>query len=156
MAHKQNGGASGIPPSTRIKSLIGAAGVHFVAAELSRRGMIALPTTRNTAGYDLIVTSTDGKHHANIQVKTSRSSVRSWVIQADYKHCGNQDYFVLVRWAGDRFEAFMLNGAEAKIQFHNCEKRQGGKPDKKYFPVINFKYGHEKGWLRRWQEFDLN
>jgi hypothetical protein len=56
---------------TKDKSLIGAAGVFHVAAELSLRNMIALPTIRNTAGYDLIATSLDGTSHANIQVKTS-------------------------------------------------------------------------------------
>lgn len=45
------------------KELVGAAGVHYVASELSFRGMIALPTIRNTAGYDLIVVSADGKRH---------------------------------------------------------------------------------------------
>ena len=155
MAHSPTASGNGIPPSTRIKSLIGAAGVHFVAAELSRRGMIALPTTRNTAGYDLIVTSVDGKHHANIQVKTSRSRVRAWVMRPDLKHCGSHDYFVLVRWAGTQFEAFMLKGAEAKVQFNDCTKRQKKKPTKKYFPGINFKHGDEKLWRKQWQKFDL-
>ena len=30
--------------------LIGIAGVHYVVSELSRRGLVALPTIRNTAG----------------------------------------------------------------------------------------------------------
>ena len=57
--------------TAKDKALIGAAGVFYVAAELSLRGMIALPTIRNTAGYDIIVTNRDGSKHANIQVKTS-------------------------------------------------------------------------------------
>ncbi len=35
--------------------LIGIAGVHHVVSELSRRGLVALPTTRNIAGYDVVV-----------------------------------------------------------------------------------------------------
>ncbi len=35
--------------------LIGVAGVHFVVSELTLRGLIALPTIRNTAGIDIHV-----------------------------------------------------------------------------------------------------
>lgn len=56
-------------------ALIGIAGVHHVVSELSRRGLIALPTTRNVAGYDVIVLTPDGTKHANLQVKTSLKMV---------------------------------------------------------------------------------
>jgi hypothetical protein len=52
--------------------LVGIAGVHYVAFELSRRKMIALPTTRNTKGYDIVVVSSDTPRHANIQVNPHR------------------------------------------------------------------------------------
>jgi len=52
-------------------TLVGIAGVHHVVSELSRRGLVALPTTRNIAGYDLVVTTVGGGKHANVQVKTS-------------------------------------------------------------------------------------
>ena len=60
---------------TPNKALIGAAGVYFVASELSLRSLIALPTIRNTAGTDIVVVNKDGTWHANLQVKTSRSKV---------------------------------------------------------------------------------
>jgi hypothetical protein len=50
-------------------ALTGAAGVFHVAMMLSLRGMIALPTIRNTAGYDIIVSSRDGSQHANIRLR---------------------------------------------------------------------------------------
>ena len=46
-------------------ALIGAAGVHFVVSELSLRGLIALPTIRNTANVDVIVTNKQGTWQAN-------------------------------------------------------------------------------------------
>lgn len=52
-------------------ALIGIAGVHYVVSELSRRGLIALPTIRNTQSYDFIAATRDGTRHANIQVKAS-------------------------------------------------------------------------------------
>ena len=60
---------------TKNTALIGAAGVHFVVSELSLRGLIALPTIRNTASMDIVVVDPDGVFHANLQVKTSRSKV---------------------------------------------------------------------------------
>ena len=52
------------------KALLGCAGVHYVCAELSRQGIIALPTIRNTAGIDILASSADGSHHVAVQVKT--------------------------------------------------------------------------------------
>ncbi len=34
--------------------LVGIAGVHYIAFELSRRGLVVLPATRNTRGYDMV------------------------------------------------------------------------------------------------------
>ena len=59
-------------------ALIGIAGVHHVVSELSRRGLVALPTVKNTAAYDIVALNVEGTWHANIQVKTSstRSDAR--------------------------------------------------------------------------------
>jgi hypothetical protein len=95
---------------TRDTSLVGAAGVHTVAAELSLRGHIALPTIRNTAGVDVIVANRAGTWHANLQVKTSRSRVTFWPIGAKYPEwVGPSNFYVFLRF--DRrlgqFEIFL-------------------------------------------------
>lgn len=65
----------------RLKpDLVGNAGVMFVAAELSRRGLIALPTIRNTEGVDLIVSEPNGGPGVAIQVKTSQSPRKKWLL----------------------------------------------------------------------------
>jgi hypothetical protein len=70
----------------RIPSaLTGIAGVHYVVSELSRRGMIALPTIRNMGAYDIVVASADGRRHANIQVKTSSKRVTFWLMPPSKK-----------------------------------------------------------------------
>jgi len=51
------------------KQLVGASGVFYVAAELSRRGWIVMPTIRNTSGVDIIASK--GGKSVNIQVKTN-------------------------------------------------------------------------------------
>jgi hypothetical protein len=100
-------------------ALIGIAGVHYVASELSRRDLVALPTTRNTAGYDIIVVTADGKRHANIQVKASSKRAAFFPMPATEKvRAGPNDYYVLVRWLSlskeKRFEGFMLSGRKAR------------------------------------------
>jgi hypothetical protein len=59
-------------------TLIGAAGVHFVAAELSRRGALVLVTVRNTKGIDALATGEDGRKHVTIQVKSSYIRPTFW------------------------------------------------------------------------------
>ena len=91
-------------------ALIGAAGVHFVVSELSLRGLIALPTIRNTAGVDVVVVSADGSWHANLQVKTSRKRVKFWPVGKRYEQvCGKNNFYVFVRHIKReaRFEAFL-------------------------------------------------
>jgi hypothetical protein len=109
-------------------SLIGAAGVHYAAYKLIRRGMLALPTIRNTPGTDLIVTSRDGRNYANIQVKTSQyPRAKFWIIcsakKFDELPFGEHDFYVLlrphrsddpIREETCEFEGFMLTAQEAK------------------------------------------
>jgi len=57
--------------------LIGAAGVHFVAARMNALGLHAAATIRNVPGVDLLVSSMDGKKSVAIQVKTSAWASRT-------------------------------------------------------------------------------
>jgi hypothetical protein len=52
------------------KQLIGISGVYFVAAELSRRGYVALITSRNLKTYDIIAYKPEENRVIPIQVKT--------------------------------------------------------------------------------------
>jgi hypothetical protein len=65
----------------RLKhDLTGNAGVMFVAAELCRRGVVALPTARNTEGIDLIASEPSGGKSVAIQVKTSQRKTKKWLL----------------------------------------------------------------------------
>ena len=95
------------------KSLIGIAGVHHVVSELSRRGLIALPTVKNTAAYDIVAVNERGTKHANIQVKASYKRVTAFLMPAPEKiRTGDHDYFVLARWIEreSRYQCFLLTG----------------------------------------------
>ena len=62
--------------SELTRSLIGIAGAHFVAGELSQRGFIAALTPRNTKGIDVLVSKIDGSKSVTIEVKTSSAKQR--------------------------------------------------------------------------------
>lgn len=53
------------------KQASGMAGVYYVAAELSKRGLIALVTSRNTKTTDLVAVNDDTGKAANFQIKTN-------------------------------------------------------------------------------------
>ena len=101
------------------KTLIGAAGVHFVVSELSLRGLVALPTIRNTAGIDILVSEPDGSVHANLQVKTRSSEEDYWPTSRP-ERClkGPRSFYVFVRYLPDekRFEAFLESGSNVAKQ----------------------------------------
>jgi hypothetical protein len=140
---------------TRDKSLIGAAGVHFVASQLSLRGLIALPTIRNTAGVDIVVVNQEGELKANLQVKTSRSRVDFWPVGTRYPQWRSQNNsYVFVRYNPkiDGLEAFLDSSfavAESVDQSEQDVKERGLKAwSPCYYP---------KGELERlrsqWEEF---
>jgi len=97
---------------TNRNALTGAAGVFYVASELSYRGLICLPTIRNTPGADIMVTDQAGTLLAHLQVKTAYGKANHWPLGARVaswtaKNC----YYVFVRRSGGRFEAFLEKAA---------------------------------------------
>jgi len=60
----------------RDNSMTGAAGVFYVCFELCRRGYIPMPTIRDSAGVDILMSSADGSKVVDIQVKTTTK--RKW------------------------------------------------------------------------------
>lgn len=90
-----------------------------MVSELSRRQIIALPTVKNTAAYDIVALNMEGTRHANIQVKASSKKVGFFPMPRPEKIRATKcDYFVLVRWleSVERYDCFLLSGKEAKEQ----------------------------------------
>jgi hypothetical protein len=143
-------------------ALIGIAGVHHVVSELSRRGFVALPTIRNTVGYDIIASRPDGRKHANIQVKSSQKKVTFWLMPSiNDIRTGSNDYYVLVRWLPQekRFECFMLTGKEARNEArrHKTTSKRAGR---RILPISFVWIGHrsrnaDRRWKRRWENWSL-
>ena len=146
-------------------ALIGIAGVHHVVSELSRRALVALPTIRNTAAYDIIVVTPDGTKHANIQVKTSLKRVPFFPMpSSECITVGPRDWYVLLRWieGNSAFEGFMLSAREAQKEVRKAEISQQKNIDTgsrtKLFPCIYVGPKVEQQaarWRNRWLSWTL-
>lgn len=140
---------------TRDSSLVGAAGVHAVVAELSLRGLIALPTIRNTAGVDVIVANKAGTWHANLQVKTSRSRVAFWPIGTKYAEWqGPHNFYVFLRFNKrlGQFEIFLESSAKVAENCAAGVKRDKEKGLKQWAPCFYPREGFEQ-LKAQWEEF---
>jgi len=126
-------------------ALIGIAGVHYVVSELSRRGLIAMPTIRNTAGIDVLVAEPDGSGQAVLQVKTAgrkkiQQGKRQWwpVSKPDKCLKGPNAFYVFVRYDedGEKFEAFMeaADTVVKQVEHYVAEEKAPDKPDKSVMP----------------------
>ena len=140
---------------TRDTSLVGAAGVHFVVSQLSLRGLIALPTIRNTAGVDVIVANKEGTWHANIQVKTSRSRVSFWPVGKKYvEWIGENNFYVFLRYDPklDSFEVFLESSREVAKNCDEGVKREKEKGLKQCAPCF-FAKGEYERLRAQWENF---
>jgi hypothetical protein len=68
----------------RSNKLVGQTGEYLIAAELSRRGLIATTFTGNVPHYDIIASDEAGRH-VSVQVKASRSA--SWQFSNITQYC---------------------------------------------------------------------
>ena len=146
-------------------ALIGIAGVHHVASEMSRRGMVALPTVRNTAAYDIVALNVEGTRHANIQVKASSKRVGFFPMPvAEKVRAGAHDVYVLVRWyeAEKRYEGFLLTGREARraveqsVEYQQLAIKRGTL--KAVFPCVYVDRRCEvdaQRWSEAWESWTL-
>jgi hypothetical protein len=153
------------PRSVRVNTaLVGIAGVHHVVSELSRRGLIALPTVRNTAAYDVVVVTADGRRHANIQVKASSKRALFFRMPPSLRvRTGPRDFYVLVRWLPreHRYEEVMLTGKEARLEVARREKVQRARIRRRrrrsLVPNVSLTLdlGRTGRWRRRWLSWSL-
>ena len=122
--------------STKVPNdLIGIADVHYVVSELSRR---ALPTIRNTAGTDIIVSKPDATAQAFLQVKTSLKKVKFWPVSRPEKCLkGPRSFYVFLRFLQDKnkFEAFVESGDEVikQVQENLEDYKKRGKKEFTYW-----------------------
>ena len=136
--------------------LIGIAGVHYIVHKLSLRGLVALPTMRNTGGIDILVSARDGRKLAALQVKSSQNWVRFWPMPKPEKvTSSNNLHFVFMRYDDDSkdYEAFLVPSAVVKRQVtanHDDYKRRK-KAEFNYFAILEEDEREYKQAWKKWQ-----
>jgi len=100
-----------------IKQLTGMRGVYLVAAELSRLGFIASPTSRSAMGADLLVTDQACLRAYSVQVKTNASTFGFWLLSEKARTMVSPHYiyaFVNLRRRKDKeiIEFFILPSSD--------------------------------------------
>ena len=93
------------------KQLTGMRGVYLVAAELSKHGFIASPTSRSARGADILATDGECKRAFSIQVKTKSTQASYWLLSPDYKRFVSDSHmyiFVSIREGGVPAELFII------------------------------------------------
>ena len=84
--------------------ILGAAGEHFVMAELLRRGLIAAKAPEGVPNFDIVITDVAGIRLAAIQVKTRRDIGRDkgWHMKAKHDAlCAERMFYVFVDVGND-------------------------------------------------------
>jgi hypothetical protein len=141
----------------------GVAGEYLVAAELSRRGYIASITLRNTKGIDILVSNQDATQSALIQVKTSKSSKKYWILnkKAENLSSGRLFYvFVNLSTDGNRHQ-FHIVPSKKVSQFvrrdHSKWLKSPGKNGQAHKDTAMRKFWDKKSdYLNRWDILGLD
>ena len=148
------------------RQISGMAGVYHVACELSRRGYIALPTNRNVAGFDIVVSNRKGLKQAILEVKTLQKKADFWLINRpvpDYMESSTRAFYVFVRFdeKQDKFECFIASAKDVAKQIKGYVKDWYKKHSKKTKPS-NWTYSwylpkeKESYYLNRWNKLRLD
>lgn len=91
--------------------LTGMQGVYLVAAELTRRGFVASPTSRSARGADILVTDQHCKRAYSVQVKTNAATFGFWLLNEHAREMVSPSHiyvFVNVRKKEMQVEYFVV------------------------------------------------
>jgi hypothetical protein len=107
--------------------MTGMLGVYLTAAELTVRGFIVSPTSRNAIGADLLVTDQRCRKAWSLQVKTNGKPVSFWLLNshaADLHSDSHVYVFVSIR-GSERPEYFVIPSTIV-AQSHQSATRKTG------------------------------
>ncbi len=147
------------------KIIRGVAGEYLVAGELSKRGIIASITLRNTKGMDILASNSDASKSVGIQVKTTiypRKEYPSWILRdkaEDYYSDTLFYVFVLIKGDNERPDFYIVPSkvvAEHTKTTHQAWLDKGKKQGLNYNNTSLRKFcDKEKKYLERWDLLGL-
>ncbi len=114
----------------------GIAGEYLVAAELTRRGLVASLTLKNTQGIDILTSSADGRKQVAIQVKCDQGKGPGWMLGAKAEKLAAKSlFYVFVRLHDGGIPDFHVVPSRIVAQFVTKDNRdwlatpgRGGRP----------------------------
>lgn len=148
------------------KILRGVAGEYLVAGELSKRGIIASITLRNTKGMDILASNSDASKSVGIQVKTTiypRLRYPSWVLSDKAENYFSETLFyvfVLLKEGNERPDFYIVpskyvaNHTKFSHKAWLKKLNKSGEPHKDN-PVRKFS-DKDKKFLERWDLLGLD
>jgi len=78
------------------KRLVGAAGLHYATAELLRCGYLALPTTRNMKGVDIVVTHQSKTMKVQVKTTYQNRPRLDWILGESDEQGDPNVFYILV------------------------------------------------------------
>lgn len=103
-----------MPKEVTKFELKGICGEYYVAAELSKRDIIATLTLKNTRGVDILASNLTSTKTVAIQVKSTHKDKREWLLKSSAETFSSKDHFyVFVRLnnLGERPDYFIVPSA---------------------------------------------
>ena len=141
--------------------LLGIAGVHLVCAELTLKNYIAILTSRNTAGIDILVSNQGGSKYKSIQVKTTRKN-KDWFLneKLEEKYSENFIYIFVNIDKNNKAEFHIVPSKIVAETIKSGFKKWLDTPNKQgnphnNTPARNFR-DRENKYLNRWDLLGLD
>ena len=139
---------------SQLKQLTGMRGVYLVAAELSRMGFIASPTSRSAIGADILVTDQACSRTYAVQVKTNARTFGFWLVGAKAKTYHSPTHiYVLVNIrnskAGESIEYYVVPSAvvaEKTVYSKSASEKQS--------EWYQFNLPEARNYLNQWAIFE--
>ncbi len=126
----------------------GMRGVYLVAAELSKLGFIASPTSRSAIGADILVTDKECKKTYSVQVKTNATTFNFWLLNKDSKNLNSATFiyvFVNLRDSKNLIEFFIV---PSNVVSRKIKTEENGKS-----VWYSFSYKDAKKYKDNWRKF---
>src|SRR5581483_3927195 len=87
--------------------------VYLVCSEMTKRGLLAYPTSRNAKGADILATTSDCRKSYAVQVKSNSSNAGFWLIKKEKVIKSPTFFYVFVNiWEtkrdGERIEYYVV------------------------------------------------
>lgn len=135
--------------------LTGMAGVYLAAAELSLRGYIVAPTSRNAQGVDLLVSNSEGTSAIPIQVKTNSTTFSFWLLSEKCKLLESDDlFYILINLRKYEREFFIIPNKEivGKMREEKSKSSRSGQSEPSIW--YSFLLEDAKPYQNKWQILD--